>query len=166
MQINNDFMSSVFNTAPFGSTAGDTYLWVSLITAACLLLYRLLSYDVRRAWLTYGRGVQAPGEDSAEFKLVYRIQMNMLEHMVFFLPSLWLCAVYGSLEAAQWLGLAWLMGRTWYAVGYYTLAKSAALGFRVGMVTAIILFVWGSLGASYRIPIYTNPDFFIDTLGR
>lgn len=131
------------------------YIIIALITAAALLLYRLLSYDVRRAWLK-ANGKNADSKAStATFDRLHRIQMNTLEHMLFFLPSLWLCAVYFCIEFAAWLGLVWLIGRTWYAVGYFTNPKRPPYGFHVAMVVATVLFIAGAGAVVYKLPFST-----------
>jgi glutathione S-transferase len=39
-------------------------------------------------------GIKAPSVTGHEnFERAYRVQMNTVEQMVFFLPALWLCAV-------------------------------------------------------------------------
>ena len=44
--------------------------------------------------------------------------MNTLEQMAFFLPSLWLCAIFLSDLAAAIGGIVWIGGRTLYALAY------------------------------------------------
>lgn len=145
----------VIPPAPPGSfhlPPDDQYLFIALITVATVLLYRLLSYDVRRAWLRYARGIPNPHEE--HFERLYRIQMNTLEHIIFFLPSLWLCAFYFSIPVASVLGLIWVIGRGWYAIGYFTTPSRPPVGFHIAMLASLLIFAGGAGGVCYRIPLH------------
>jgi glutathione S-transferase len=81
-----------------------------------------------------------------DFERVFRVQMNTLEWMPIFLPSLWLFAIYVSDPIAAVLGLIWIAGRALYMTGYAQAAAKRGLGFAIQAVAAIILWV-GALGA-------------------
>jgi glutathione S-transferase len=75
--------------------------------------------------------------------------MNTLEWMPFFLPSLWLFAIYLSDPIAALLGLVWIAGRILYMMGYSQAAKKRGPGFAVQALASIALWL-GALGAIVR----------------
>ncbi len=74
------------------------------------------------------------------FERAYRVQMNTLEGTLMFLPVLWLAAYYGFPLWAGVLGLAWVLGRVSYMVGYMRDPSRRAFGFMLST------FCWGALG--------------------
>ena len=81
-----------------------------------------------------------------DFERVFRIQMNTLEWMPIFLPSLWLFAVYVGDAAAGGIGAVWIIGRIVYFIGYSKAAAKRGPGFFIQAVAAIALWA-GALGA-------------------
>src|SRR5437868_15186585 len=86
---------------------------------ACLAIafYLLTSVRVAKAHVIFG--VKLPAiTGHPDFERVYRVQMNTLEWMPIFLPSLWLFAIYISDPIAAALGMVWIAGRILYLIGY------------------------------------------------
>ena len=81
------------------------------------------------------------------FERAYRVQMNTVEQMVFFLPALWLCAVLLSDKGAAAGGLIWVIGRALYAVSYLDAPEKRGPGMGISMLAQIGLF----LGAVYGL---------------
>jgi glutathione S-transferase len=77
---------------------------------------------------------------------VFRVQMNTLEWLPIFLPSLWLFAIYVSDPIAAAIGLVWIAGRIVYLTGYSQAADKRGRGFGVQALAATVLWV-GALGA-------------------
>ena len=122
------------------------YLYSTLVTAAALLLYTVLSFNVGKARGKYG--VKAPATTGNEqFERVYRVQMNTLEQLVLFLPALWLFAVNVRDGYAAMLGLVWVVGRIMYAKDYYANPDKRGKGFVVSFFAAIILLLGSVIGA-------------------
>ncbi|MGK0499217.1 MAG: putative membrane protein YecN with MAPEG domain [Oceanicoccus sp.] len=93
-------------------------------------------------------GIQAPamtGDPRLERAL--RVQTNTLEQMVIVIPSLWLYAQYNNQTVAAGLGLAFLVGRLLYAVGYMKDPNKRAVGFIIGFLASITLLLGGLYGA-------------------
>ena len=66
--------------------------YTEAVTILALLLYLAVTANVARARGKYG--VKAPAVTGNEhFERAYRVQMNTLEQLAFFLPSLWLYAI-------------------------------------------------------------------------
>ncbi|MBI5262966.1 MAG: MAPEG family protein [Bradyrhizobium sp.] len=122
-----------------------TYHFTALVTLLAILFYFFTSVSVARARATYG--IQAPAiSGNPEFERIFRVQMNTLEFLPVFLPSLWLFAVYIGDGIAAALGALWIIGRIVYYVGYTRAAEKRGPGFGIQALAAIALWV-GALGA-------------------
>jgi glutathione S-transferase len=64
----------------------------ALVTCLAVLFYFYTSIRVSRARVAFGIKVPAIS-GNADFERVFRVQMNTLEWMPVFLPSLWLLAI-------------------------------------------------------------------------
>lgn len=118
----------------------------ALVTALAIFLYEVLSFKVGRARAKYGVDVPATTGPEA-FERVYRVQMNTLEQLAFFLPALWLCAFYMPKPLLiGGLGAAWIIGRILYAVGYYREAGKRFPGFILALFSANALLIGGVIG--------------------
>jgi glutathione S-transferase len=122
-----------------------TLHFTALVTCLSILFYFLTSWQVGKARSTFA--VKAPAiSGNPDFERVFRVQMNTLEWMPIFLPSLWLFAVYVSDAIAALLGLVWIVGRALYMIGYAQAANKRGQGFFVQAAAAILLWA-GSVGA-------------------
>jgi glutathione S-transferase len=128
-----------------------SYLYTAAATLLVLLLHQYVTMMVAQARAKYG--IKAPAVTGNEhFERAYRVQMNTVEQIVFFLPAMWLCAVLLSDIGAAVGGVIWVIGRVIYAISYAndptkrgpgigiaTLAQYALwLGAAVGLVRAAI----------------------------
>ncbi len=117
----------------------------ALVTCLALLFYFYTSVVVGRARVTYG--VKAPSiTGQPDFERVFRVQMNTLEWLPIFLPSLWLFALYVSDPIAALLGLVWIAGRMLYLTGYAKAADKRGTGFAIQTLAATALWL-GAIGA-------------------
>jgi glutathione S-transferase len=115
-------------------------------TLLTLLIYLVVSLNVARARGKYG--VKAPAVTGNEhFERAYRVQMNTLEQMVFFLPSMWLYSLLLTDKGAAVGGLIWVIGRMIYSVSYVRNPASRGVGFTISFIAEIGLF----LGAAYGV---------------
>jgi glutathione S-transferase len=120
------------------------YHFTALVTCLSILFYFLTCARVARARVAYG--VKLPAiSGHPDFERVFRVQMNTLEWMPIFLPSLWLFAIYVSDTIAAALGLIWIVGRILYLVGYSRAVEKRTPGFAI-QATACIVLVLGALG--------------------
>jgi glutathione S-transferase len=91
----------------------------ALVIALALVLYVFVFAAAGRARHRYG--VKAPAVTGApEFERAFRVQQNTLEQLVWFIPALWLFALYVSATWGGIIGLVWIAGRAYYARSYYT----------------------------------------------
>ena len=116
--------------------------FTALVTCLAISLYFFTSIRVSQARATFG--IKVPSiTGNPDFERVFRVQMNTLEWMPIFLPSLWLFAIYVSDPIA--IGLVWIGGRILYMTGYSQAAERRGRGFGIQAMATGILWV-GALG--------------------
>ncbi len=121
------------------------YHFTALATSLAVLVYFYSSILVSRARATFG--VKLPAiSGNPDFERVFRAQMNTLEWLPIFLPSLWLFAIYIGDGAAAALGAVWVVGRVLYVHGYAKATAKRLPGFYLQALATIALWV-GSIGA-------------------
>jgi glutathione S-transferase len=117
----------------------------ALVTCLAMLFYFVTTIQVSRARAAYG--VKLPAiSGNPDFERVFRVQMNTLEWLPIFLPSLWLFAIYISDAGAAALGVVWIIGRIVYLIGYSRAVERRSPGFAIQALATIILW-FGSVGA-------------------
>jgi glutathione S-transferase len=118
----------------------------AIATCLAILFYFSTLAQVTRARTAFG--IKAPATAGhPDFERVFRVQMNTLEWMPIFLPSLWLFAIYISDAGAAAIGLVWIAGRILYMIGYAQAANKRSTGFMVQSLAAFALLL-GALGAA------------------
>src|SRR3954471_16725178 len=116
------------------------YHFTAFVTLLAVLVYFYSSILVSRARGKFG--VKLPAiSGNPDFERVFRAQMNTLEWMPIFLPSLWLSAIYVGDGIAAGIGLVWVIGRILYVLGYARAVKDRGPGFAIQALAAIAL--WG-----------------------
>ena len=127
--------------------ASHATLLSAIVTVLAMLFYLYTGLRVGSARAKYK--IDAPAiTGDPNFERVYRVQVNTLEHIVMFIPALWLATIYfrqiGWLPAA--LGLVWIFGRILYMTGYIAAANKRSTGFLISGIALLALFVldiWG-----------------------
>ena len=110
-----------------------------------VLFYFYSSIQVSRARGKFG--VKLPAiSGNPDFERVFRAQMNTLEWMPIFLPSLWLFAIYISDGIAAALGLVWIDRPHSLHARLCQGGQDRGPGFAIQALAAIALWV-GALGA-------------------
>lgn len=124
---------------------------VVIVTLLALLVYGWTGMRTGAARHKYG--VTAPAVTGApEFERTYRAQMNTLEWLPLFLPSLWLFAWYWNGKVAAAIGLVWILARIYYAVTYVKDPAKRGPGFGLqALATAVLLF--GALGKAVYLAV-------------
>ncbi len=121
------------------------YHLTALVTCLAVLFYFYTSVLVSRARGKFG--IKLPAiSGNPDFERVFRGQMNTLEWMPIFLPSLWLFAIYISDGIAAAIGLVWIVGRVLYVLGYARATEKRGPGFLIQSIAAIVLWL-GATGA-------------------
>ena len=124
--------------------------FTALVTCLAVALYFFTSIRVAKARAAFG--IKAPAiTGHSDFERVFRVQMNTLEWMPIFLPSLWLFAIYISDAIAAVLGLVWIAGRILYMTGYSQAAAKRGRGYGIQASAAIILWLGASGAILWRL---------------
>jgi uncharacterized membrane protein YecN with MAPEG domain len=110
-----------------------------------LVEYLLFGYAVGRARGRYN--VPAPAIGGHEvFERYFRVQMNTLEQLVVFLPSIWLFAQYVNAWIAAALGVLFILGRAVYFRGYVQAPASRHAGFVLSAIPNVTLLIGALIG--------------------
>ncbi|MCA1399213.1 MAPEG family protein [Bradyrhizobium sp. BRP56] len=126
------------------------YHYTAIVTCLAAALHFFFALQVARARAVYG--VKLPAiTGNPDFERIYRIQMNTLEWMPIFLPSLWLFAVYVGDTAAAAVGAIWVIGRIVYFIGYREAVAKRSPGFAIQALACVILWVGAIGGAVWRL---------------
>jgi glutathione S-transferase len=121
------------------------YHLTALVNCLALLFYFVTGTRVARARAAFG--IKAPAiSGHPDFERIFRVQMNTLEWLPIFLPSLWLFAIYIGDTIAAAIGLVWIAGRIAYLIGYSNAANKRGRGYGIQAGAAIVLWL-GAAGA-------------------
>lgn len=119
------------------------YWWVTLVSGLALLTYyfTLLIAGIARVRFK----VPAPSHEGPEdYVRRVRAHQNTLEHLVLFLPGMWLFALVVSPLWAAAIGAIWPPARLAYAIGYHRAAEKRRIGIYISM-PPIYTFVLGTI---------------------
>lgn len=75
-----------------------------------------------------------------------RVRGNTEEGMLMFFPALWLFAICWGDTVASVLGLIYVVGRILYATGYYAEAGKRTVGFMIGFLAVVALWLGAFVG--------------------
>jgi glutathione S-transferase len=125
-------------------------LYTPMVTLIAVALYFFFATRVAAAHRRYGVPLPATA-GHPYFDRTYRAHVNMLEWMPIFLAPLWLCAIYWSDTVAAVLGLAWIVGRAWYFVGYRKAVEKRFPGFLIQAMACMLLFVGAAIGVAMHL---------------
>jgi len=119
---------------------------VVIVVAVALLEYIYLATQVGQARGKYE--VPAPAiSGHPTFERLYRVQMNTLEQLIIFLPSIWLFATYVSTGIAAALGVVFVVGRFLYFKGYVDDPEKRTTGFLLTFGANVVLLFGALVGA-------------------
>lgn len=92
-------------------------------------------------------GLKAPAVTGHEgFERMYRVQMNTLEILISFLPSLFLAAKYWPTPLLVGLAIFYVVGRHVYWRAYVSEPSKRALGFMMSMLPTLRLLILALVG--------------------
>ena len=121
-----------------------SYIYVAIVTLLAALVCLWMSGQVSRTRRRVGIRAPAMTGDPLLERTI-RAHYNTLEWMPVFLPSLWLFAIYWNSTIAAVVGLAWIIGRIVYFLGYVSPTGKRGPGFLIqALAVAVLLF--GALG--------------------
>jgi uncharacterized MAPEG superfamily protein len=124
--------------------------WIALVSLLAILEYQVFAFQVGLGRQKYG--IEAPATTGNEvFERLYRVQVNTIEQLVVFLPSLWVFGAYVSAPVGAGLGVVFLVGRALYAVQYVKEPASRGAGFLTGYLANTALLLGGLGGAVMKL---------------
>ena len=133
----------------------NEYPFTSLVTLALVLLGVLLAKRVSTARLDFSQSdqpsvTQHPVEiySDPKFMIAFRNQMNLLEHLILFLPTFWIFAFGFSDGLAAIVGLGYFIGRLLYARSY---PHSHRVGFMLAWVSMLVLMIGAVASSVYQL---------------
>lgn len=119
---------------------------VHIVVALALVQFLFFCFAVGRARGTYK--VAAPATTGNEmFERYFRVQMNTLELLVVFVPSILIFGQYCGVYVAVALGVIYLIGRLIYFTSYVKDPKSRSMGYGLSALPVMILLAGGIIGA-------------------
>ncbi len=122
----------------------ERYYAVAVVTLLCSFMIFGMALKVAKTHST--TGILAPTmTGDPRLERAARAHANTLEWLPIFLPALWLFAIYWSPAWAAWLGVAWIVGRIAYFVGYLIDPMKRYPGFFIQSIAAFLL-LFGALG--------------------
>jgi len=119
---------------------------VHIVVGLALAQFLFFCFAVGKARGTYK--VAAPATTGNEmFERYFRVQMNTLELLVIFVPSIVLCGQYFGSYLATALGVIYLIGRMIYFTSYVKDPKSRSMGYGLSALPVMVLLVGAIVGA-------------------
>jgi glutathione S-transferase len=119
---------------------------VHIVVGLALAQFLFFCFAVGKARGTYK--VAAPATTGNEmFERYFRVQMNTLELLVIFVPSMLLFGQYFGAYLATALGIIYLIGRMIYFMSYVKNPKSRSAGYGLSALPVIVLLVGAIVGA-------------------
>ena len=123
---------------------------VVIVIALALIEYIYIAGQVGAGRAKYG--VPAPAiSGNPTFERLYRVQMNTLEQLIVFLPSIWFFAVYVNAAVAAGLGVVFIVGRLVYMTSYVKDPEKRTTGFLLTIGPNIVLVLGALIGAVVRL---------------
>jgi uncharacterized MAPEG superfamily protein len=124
-------------------------LYPAIITTLALLVY---FWNFMSAGQARGKHkILAPATTGhPEFERKLRIQQNMIEQLIMFIPALWIFCLTVDVIVGAALGLVFIIGRIIYSVSYAKDPAKRGLGFGIGMLSNLVLLL-GALIGSIRL---------------
>ena len=133
----------------------NEYPFTSLVTLGLVILGGLLANRVSNARLDFSQSDQpSVTQHSVEiysdpkFMIAFRNQMNLIEHLILFMPTLWIFAFGVSDGLAAVVGLGYFIGRLLYARSY---PHSHRVGFMLAWVSMLVLMIGAVASSVYQL---------------
>lgn len=118
-----------------------------MITAVALLLYFWAVFNVQRARKIH-HVIPPSTHAGPAFNRIFRTQQTLSEHLIIFIPSLWMSSYFLDEFWACCLGGIWVIGRLVYAIGYYQSAEKRIPGNIISIPAELALVVGALIGAT------------------
>jgi len=121
--------------------------YVHLVIALALAEFFYFAIEVSKARKRYN--IPAPATTGNEvFERYFRVQMNTLELLVVFIPSILIFSTYMNPHVAAAIGAVYVVGRLIYLYTYTRDPRTRGLGFGLSVTPTLILLIGGIVGAA------------------
>ena len=122
---------------------------ITIVIALALLEYMYITFRVGGARGKFD--VPAPAiSGHPTFERLYRVQMNTVEQLVIFLPSIIAFGYYVSAPIGAAIGLVFILGRALYLAGYVKDPEKRGTGFLLTFLANVVLLLGGLIGAGLQ----------------
>jgi uncharacterized membrane protein YecN with MAPEG domain len=120
-------------------------LYPALITCLALLVY---FWNFAACGAARGRHkILAPATTgNPEFERKFRVQQNMLEQLIVFIPALWIFSLTVDVLAGAVLGALFVIGRIVYSISYAGDPQKRGMGFGLAAFPTVILLIGALIG--------------------
>ncbi len=118
----------------------------AIVIALALLEYSVITILCGRARARCGLVAPATSGDPI-FERYFRAQQNTLEQLIVFVPAMLLFDRYVSVPIGAGVGLVFIVGRAFFARGYYRDPPTRASGFGLSLLSNLVLLLGGLIGA-------------------
>jgi glutathione S-transferase len=126
---------------------------IHIVVGLALAQFVFFCFAVGKARATYK--VPAPATTGNEmFERYFRVQMNTLELLVVFVPSIVLFGQYFGSYLGTALGVVYLIGRLIYFTSYVKDPKSRSLGYGLSALPVFVL-LGGAIFGAIRAAVLT-----------
>ncbi|MBB3167690.1 MAPEG family protein [Simiduia aestuariiviva] len=113
------------------------------IAIILLALIQYMIFSARVGWARGKYGVSAPKTTGDEtFERIYRVQINTLEQLIIFIPATVAFSIYVHNFWVWVPGVAFLVGRLWFARCYEHAPEKRAPGMVLGFLANAIMVLW------------------------
>ena len=128
----------------------ENFIYPGVLSSFALLVYYFTLLQAGLARAKYG--IKAPSHDGPEeYVRKVRVHHNTIEHLVLFLPGLWLFSFAVDPIWAFIIGLVWPIGRLKYAFDYYKDAEKRGPGLYFSMPPIYIYILGSFIAFFYKI---------------
>lgn len=125
----------------------NDFVYPGILSSIALLVYYFTLLRAGMARVKFD--IKAPSHDGPEEYVRHvRVHHNTLEHLILFLPGLWLFSFAVDPVWATIIGILWPIGRIRYALSYYKDAEKRGPGLYLSM-PPIYIYVLGSFIAFF-----------------
>ena len=123
---------------------------IHIVALLAVLQFFVFGFLVGRARAKYG--VRAPAVSGhAVFERAWRVQMNTLEQLAGFLPTMFIAAHYWSTSMVAGIGVVYLVGRMVYWKTYMADPSKRQVGFILTVAPTFVFFGLGLVGALMHV---------------
>jgi uncharacterized membrane protein YecN with MAPEG domain len=113
-------------------------LWIALVVLLALFEFMAFGFLVGSARARYK--VSAPATSGHPvFERTFRVHYNTLEMLLVFIPSIWLFGMYLNPRWGAIIGVAFILGRALYAIGYIRAPEKREFGAMLSFASVAIL---------------------------